>query len=211
MHAYSMDLRCTPYMPLIYGTCYLSIVQAIDLWYMLMLDLTFTGLLDLLCLSDYPVYLTLSLTRWSVDFLCLLDSLAYVSHWSAWPSLSAIPLRLLDPLCLLDYNCLFYLSSIWLTLSARLSGRLTSSVWLTHLPIFLTSLLDVVCLTTSSAWFTLFTSLLPLDLSSIWLTLSALFGVRLTSSIYLALYFHAIFIWCMLCMLSIMHVAIYDA
>ena len=107
------------------------------------------------CLTTSSIWLTLSLTRWSVDFLCLLDSLAYVSHWSAWPSLSAIPLRLLDPLCLLDYNCLFYFSSIWLTLSA---------------------------------WF----------------------GGRLTSSIYLALYFHAIFLWCRLCMLSIMH-AIYDA
>ena len=200
-----MDLRCTPYMPWWYMlsinyACCRSVI-------MLTLDLTFTGLLDLLCLSDYPVYLTLSLTRWSVDFLCLLDSLAYVSHWSAWPSLFAIPLRLLDPLCLLDYNCLFYLSSIWLTLSARL----TLSGWHTCLYFLLVCLTVYVCLTTSSAWFTLLTSLLPLDFSSIWLTLSAWFGGRLTSSIYLALYFHAIFIWCMLCMLSIMHVAIYDA
>ena len=164
-HTHADDLRCMLILWTYdaHRTCHWSMVHAIYRLCRLSICDTCSCLISLspvclifsVCLTTSSIWLTLSLTRWSVDFLCLLDSLAYVSHWSAWPSLSAIPLRLLDPLCLLDYNCLFYFSSIWLTLSA---------------------------------WF----------------------GGRLTSSIYLALYFHAIFLCCMLCMLSIMH-AIYDA
>ena len=104
---------------------------------------------DLLLLSDYLVYLThlvclifsvclttssiwLTLSAWLtglLDLLCLLDSPVYISHWSAWPSLSATPLRLLDSLVyltltptwlarLFDSPCLLDSVVGWLPLSA---------------------------------------------------------------------------------------------
>jgi hypothetical protein len=81
-------------------TCHWLIMHAIDLWYMLMLDLI-TDLLDLLCLSDYLVYLThlvldsvvgwLSLSSWltclCLSLVCLTFSVCHTTS-SAWPTLS---------------------------------------------------------------------------------------------------------------------------
>ena len=157
-------------------------------------------------LTTLSVWLTLSLTHLPMSLTGLLDLLRLPYHficltYFVYLTITAyFTCRLFDSPCLLD----------------SVVGWLPLSGWHTCLCLLLVCLTVFVCLTTSPAWFTLFTCLSDYFTLTAWLLvylphLVCLIRRSVAPSVYLALYLRAIFLWCILCMLSIMHVVIHDS